>query len=163
MVSHPQEDSCIYCNDLNFLGVRVDKVKRELENVLNEKQVLLHNSFTVTPETLGEIARELSAVNIINKAVKKAPTYDAIIDSFVNGMKLKKEISGVEEYCKKFLKALSNIGGPVDDAASMITDEWTKAVKEKCGVDLTLGWQASEINHYYYLHCYHIAVICFHL
>ena len=78
-------------------------------------------------------------MNIIRKAVKKSPTYDAIIKSFVNGMKLQSKISKVEEHCKNFLKALSVIGGPVADASDMIKREWIKAVKEKCGVDLLLG------------------------
>ena len=77
-------------------------------------------------------------MNIINKAVKKAPTYDAIIDSFVNGMKLRNEMSGVKEHCKKFLKALSNVGGSVADAAVMIETEWIKVVKVKYGFDLKL-------------------------
>ena len=81
----------------------------------------------------------MSAVNIINKAVQKKPTYDAIISSFINGMKLRSEISEVEEYCKKFLKALSNVGGSIADAADFtIKKKWIKAVKEKCGVDLIL-------------------------
>ena len=147
-------------------------MKRELESVLNENQVVLHNSFTVTAGTLGEIARELSQVNIINKAVKKAPTYDAIIDSFVNGMKLRNEMSGVEEHCKKFLKALSNVGGSVADAAVMIEAEWIKVVKVKYGVDLKLTLSGKrryqirtelqkfiptisdiELNH---IHCHHL-------
>ena len=113
-------------------------MKKELHKVLNENQVVLNDIFTETPETLAEIAREMNAVKIIGKAVKEKPAYDAIINSFVNGMKLRSEISKVEEHCNKFLKALSNAGGPVADAGEMIKTEWIKAAKEKCGVDLKL-------------------------
>ena len=113
-------------------------MKKELHKVLNENQVVLNEIFAATPETLAEIAREMNAVNIITKAVKENPAYDAIINSFVSGMKLRRDISKVEEHCKKFLKALSNVGGPVADAGEMIETEWIEAVKEKCGVDLKL-------------------------
>ena len=120
---------------LNLAGVNIDEVKRELQKVLNKNQVVLNEVFAIA---LKSIARELLQAGIVNRAVYKSPTYDAIIDSFVNGMKLRNEISGVEEYCKTFLKALSNAGGPVADAGEMIETKWIKAVKEKCGVDLKL-------------------------
>ena len=121
---------------LNLAGVNIDEVKRELQKVLNKNQVVLNDVFAIA---LKSIAGELLQAGIVNKAVYESPTYDRIIESFVTGMKLRNEMSGVEEYCKKFLQALSNVGGPVAAAASMITDEWTKAVKEKCGVDLLSG------------------------
>ena len=114
-------------------------MKKELKNVLNKNQIVLNDIFAATPETLAEIAREMNAMNIISKTVKEKPEYDAIINSFVSGMKLRSEISEVEEHCKKFLKALSVIGGPVADAGDMIKRKWIEAVKEKCGVDLLSG------------------------
>ena len=116
-------------------------MKRRLENVLKENQVTLHDVFIETQETLNDIARALSAVNIIGRAVQREPTYESIIGSFINGMKLKDDISDIEEHCIKFLTALSSVGGPVADASDMIKEKWMKAVREKCTVGLNVTFE----------------------
>ena len=42
-------------------------------------------------------------------------------------------MSAIEGHCVKFLKALSNIGGPVADAAEMIQEKWREAVRDEAG------------------------------
>ena len=116
-------------------------VKKKLENVLKENQVTLHDVFIETQETLNDIARALSAVNIIGRAVQREPTYESIIGSFINGMKLKDDISDIEEHCVKFLTALSDVGGPVADASDMIKKKWLKAVREKYTVGLNITFE----------------------
>ena len=116
-------------------------MKKRLENVLKENQVTLHDVFIETQETLNDIARALSAVNIIGRAVQREPTYESIIGSFINGMKLKDDISDIEEHCVKFLTALSSVGGPVSDASDMIKKKWMKAVREKCTVGLNITFE----------------------
>ena len=116
-------------------------MKKRLENVLKENQVTLHEVFIETQETLNDIARALSAVNIIGRAVQREPTYESIIGSFINGMKLKNDISDIEEHCVKFLTALSSVGGPVADASDMIKKKWMKAVREKCTVGLNITFE----------------------
>ena len=51
-----------------------------------------------------------------------------MIGSFVSAMNLMDIESELQELCVKFLKALSNVGGPVALAARKIKTEWTKAV-----------------------------------
>ena len=50
-----------------------------------------------------------------------------MIGSFTSGMSLFYTYSELEKHCIKFLKALSNVGGPVNEAAYMIQKDWTKA------------------------------------
>ena len=116
-------------------------MKKRLENVLKVNQVTLHDVFIETQETLNDIARALSAVNIIGRAVQREPTYESIIGSFINGMKLKDDISDIEEHCVKFLTALSGVGGPVADASDMIKKKWMEAVREKCTVGLNITFE----------------------
>ena len=45
------------------------------------------------------------------------PKYDPIISQFVSGMKIRRTQRNLEEHCKKFITALTNVGGPVKDVA----------------------------------------------
>ena len=51
-----------------------------------------------------------------------------MIGSFESAMNFIDIESELQEHCVKFLKALSNVGGPVLLAACKIQTEWTKAV-----------------------------------
>ena len=81
------------------------------------------------------IANQLLEVGIITCEVQESLTYDSIIGSFRSGMSFKSTQSDLEEYCVKFLKALSNVGGPVADAAVMIQEKWTLAVEGQLQFD----------------------------
>ena len=85
----------------------------------------------VFEHSLGAIANELLQIGIITRAVKKSVTYDKMIETFVSAMGLKCTMSDLEEHCVKFLKALSNVGGPVANAADVIQKEWIEAVESK--------------------------------
>ena len=130
---------------LKCLGANIDLIKKNLHQVLHDNQVVLSEIFDVTPETLTEIARELSQVNIITNAAQKKPTYDAIVEMFRAGLKLKKSLSDIEGRCVKFLTALSNVGGPVADAADMLRDEWTASISEITD-DINLDCPAQRLH-----------------
>ena len=85
----------------------------------------------VFEHSLGAIANHLLQVGIITREVKKSATYDSMIDTFISAMGLKCTMSDLERHCVKFLKALSNVGGPVADAADVIQEEWIEAVESK--------------------------------
>ena len=95
----------------------------------------MNEIFTETQDILKDIARELSQANIITKTVQKAPTYDAVIGNFSSGIKLKRSSSDIERHCVKFLTALSNVGGPVADAADMLKEEWTSILPSDINLD----------------------------
>ena len=88
--------------------------------------------------SIGDISNELLQAGIISRDVQRSPTYDAIIDQFVAGMKFKRTQRDLEEHCKKFITALTKVGGPVKDAALMIQQEWIDIVKTELGIELDL-------------------------
>ncbi|XP_019860790.1 PREDICTED: uncharacterized protein LOC109589115 [Amphimedon queenslandica] len=98
-----------------------------------------------TQETLNYIARALNAVNIIGKAVQREPTYESIIGSFINGMKLKDNYYDIEEHCVKFLTALSGVGGPVAEASDMIKKKWM-SICTTVGLNITFEGNASKMD-----------------
>ena len=67
------------------------------------------------------------------------PSYDVIISQFVGGTKFKHAQRDLEEHCKKFITALTNVGGPVKHAAVMIQQDWIDIVKRELGVELQLN------------------------
>ena len=99
----------------------VDDLVAKLKQVLTNHQVALHDIFQMS---IGSISNELLQAGIITRDVQKSPSYDDIIGQFVSGMKFKHTQRDLEEHCKKFITALTNVGGPVKDAALMIQQEW---------------------------------------
>ena len=87
---------------------------------------------------LVSIANELFQVGIIADDVQRSHSYDAIIDSFLSGIDFISTQSNLESHCRKFLKALSNVGGPLAGAASMLQRKWIETVRDELGVELQL-------------------------
>ena len=119
---------------LVFLNVDFDvkNAKQKVKDVLTKHQVDLTH---VCQYSYTAIANELLQVGIITHDVQKSPTYDSMIGSFLSGMRLRSTQSELEEHCVKFLKALSNVGGPVADAAVMIKEKWILAIEGKLQFD----------------------------
>ena len=108
----------------------------KLEKALTESYVILHGIFQ---ESIGAISNELLQARIITRDVQRSPSYDAIISQFVGGVKCKRTQRDLEEHCKKFITALTNVGGPVEDAALMIQEDWIDIVKRELGIELQLN------------------------
>ena len=89
--------------------------------------------------SIGSISNQLLQVDIITSDVQRSPSYDKIIIEFVGGMKFKCTQRDLEERCKKFITALTNVGGPVKDAAQTIKQKWIDTVKQELGIDLQLN------------------------
>ncbi|XP_019857860.1 PREDICTED: uncharacterized protein LOC109586131 [Amphimedon queenslandica] len=107
------------------VGIDVKDVCKKLKKVLINHHVVLSEIFQYS---LVSIANELLQVGIITREVQKTSTYDSMVGSFTSGLSLYHNHSELEEHCIRFLKALSNVGGPVNQAAYMIQKEWAKAL-----------------------------------
>ena len=107
----------------------------ELKKVLNSMQADLHDIFQMS---IDSISNQLVQVDIITSDVQKSPSYDAIISQFVGGMKFISTQEELEDYCKVFITALANVGGPLRRAAQMLQQDWIEIVKKQLGVDLQI-------------------------
>lgn len=106
----------IYC----IIG-DITSIIKKIELILTNNHVALNAAFELS---LTAVANKLFQEHIISSDVYKSPSYDGIIESFKASLKFKRSLPAVGEHCSKFLKALSNVPGPVSDAAEMIKDEW---------------------------------------
>ena len=110
----------------NIVVSGLDIIKQKLEDVLTNNQVSLKKAFQLS---LSDISDELLQVGIITKSVQGEPTYDKIIRSFLAGIAFIDDQSELKDQCDRFLSALSNVGGPVTNAVSMLRKEWKKAME----------------------------------
>ena len=102
---------------------------------MTDNHAILYDVFQLS---IGSISNELFQAGIITRAVQRSPTYDAIIDQFEAGIKFIGTQRDLEEDCNVFITALTNVGGPVKDAALMIQQEWIDIVKRELGIELDL-------------------------
>ena len=108
----------------------------ELKQVLTDNHADLRDVFQ---ESIGDISNQLLQAGIITQTVQRSNSYDAIISQFVSGMKFKHTQRDLEERCKKFITALTDVGGPVKDAALMVKEKWIETVKQELGIELQLN------------------------
>ena len=106
-----------------YIVLDVDTMKKKLKQILNQHHVNLDYAFQ---PSLSSIANELFQVKIITEDVRKLPTYDNIIKSFQGIIMFIDNQSELEEKLEIFLSVLSNFGGPLDAAATMLKKEWEK-------------------------------------
>ena len=99
----------------------VGTMKKKLKQILNQHHSDLNEAFQ---PSLSSIANELCKVKIITEDVRKSPNYDNIIGSFQSGINFSNTPSKLEEKLEKFLSVLSTIGGPLDDVATTLREEW---------------------------------------
>ena len=66
---------------------------------------------------------------LLQNLVQVEQTYDKIIGCFLAGLNFIRKQSDLEGQCNKFLTALSNVGGPVALASTMIQEEWEQAME----------------------------------
>ena len=107
-----------------------------LEQVLTHSHANLHGLFQ---ESIDSISNELLQASIITRDVQRYPSYDKIIGQFVGGMKFINTQKELEEHCKVFIKALTNVGGPFTRAAQAVKEKWIDTVKQVLGIELQLN------------------------
>ena len=108
----------------------INAVRQKLEQVLTKNQVMLNDIISLTPLS---IANELVQIGIISREIISSSAHDSIssekiIKSFMVILNTKTSIADLDEQCVKFLKGLSNVGGPASEVAELIRKEWLEVV-----------------------------------
>ena len=104
---------------------------------MDDEIVTLHSDFTsLTEQSLPDLASRLYSAHIISVAVQKKPTMDDILSEFKSGLKFKKSLDNIQQYCKQFLEAFKDVGGSYKAASDRLRDDWIVAVKSKLDIDI---------------------------
>lgn len=101
----------------------VNKIKEGLKSALQRNHSLLQGA---TENSLGNIAAELFAKDIITEKTNREPSYQKIIDEFKLQLKLADSLEKLQELCQNFLHAIASQGGPAKTIADRLTEEWKK-------------------------------------
>ena len=88
-------------------------------------------------DCVPSVSTEMYSLGLISEAVKDAPTYDSMIREFVAGMNSKRTVSKLEKHCQLFLGSLSSQGGPVNDEAKVLAEDWKEEVT-KLGISFNV-------------------------
>ena len=105
-------------------------MRQKLEQVLTKNQVMLNEIINLTPRS---IANEMLQIGIISREILFSSAHESIssekiIRSFIVILNTKTNIADLDEQCVKFLKGLSNVGGPASEVAELIRKEWLEVV-----------------------------------
>ena len=110
--------------------IDITQLQQAVKDVLNEYYATLAD--LLIGSDLQQFARELCAKSIITPHGISNPSFDNIMRAFCAGIKLKRTRSKLENYCSTFVHVdiLVNIGGPLKEAAEIISDEWKKCLSQ---------------------------------
>ena len=78
------------------------------------------------------------AAGLISDDVQKKPTYINIIGDFLTGINSVnlKSYTELQEYIKKFLMILNNLGGDCAHVSNTLQVEWTEIIKRELHIEL---------------------------
>ena len=80
---------------------------------------------------MKKIVENLYSAEVIGDGVKDDPSYDAIMEEFLDTLEFFDDEKKLAEYCGKFLKVLISIRGPTE-----VCGEWIKREIEKIGLEM---------------------------
>ena len=95
-----------------------------------EKAEQLRRAFDRNMKTIVD---KLYSAEVISQDVMENPSYDAIMEEFLDVLSWFDDDKQLAQYCSKFLSVLISIRGP-----TKICGEWIKGEIEKIGLDISL-------------------------
>ena len=75
-------------------------------------------------------------VGLINDDVLKKPTYHDIIGDFLTRINFMKNHTELQEYIKKFLMILNNLGDDCIHVSNILQVEWTEIITRELHIEL---------------------------
>ena len=109
-------------------AVGIAHLQQAVTDVLNKYNPTL--SKLVRGEVVKQFAREMFAAKLIVDDQITKPSYDDIITTFKAAITFKRTRDKLSSYCSIFIAILKGLGGPLEDAAETIDDEWKEILKQ---------------------------------
>ena len=70
--------------------------------------------------SLNSLADKMFTNSLISDDVHRSPTFQSIFDEFIAGMEVTTTLNELKDHCLKFLKACTEVGGPIVKAADIL-------------------------------------------
>ena len=110
-------------------AANIVKLQQAVTDVLNKYSPTL--SKLVRGEVLKQFAREMLAAKLImDDQITNSSYDDIIVTQFKAAITFKKTRDKLSSYCSVFIAILKSLGGPLEDAAETIDDEWKEVLKQ---------------------------------
>ena len=134
--SSTTESKGMPCNDATQSLSHCSTLAAEIESLLSsETSACAQKLKRAFDRNMKEIVSNLYKAGVISLGVKDNPSYDAIMEEFLDAVSCFDNDKQLAEYCGKFLKVLISIGGPTKIHGEMIKKEIEKIVGLE--IDLT--------------------------
>ena len=104
------------------------------------------------------LANRLFQAGLINKAIRRSPTFDSIVQEFVSAMRFMNSFSEVQDHCTEFLTVFNRIGGSLAVASRTLQTEWSEIFKCEF-LKNKLKWLLLHVIGYVAIHFYHMVTI----
>ena len=116
-----------------------DDTVSKIRGCINDVLVSMHDDLNQLPRvSLKMLADKLYASQLIGEPALNPCSIDVIIEEFKSILRFSKTLGVIEDRCKEFLKAFTDVGGGYATAAVAIKREFTQKCKSEVGVELHL-------------------------
>ena len=120
--------------------LHIVKLKKTIGTVINSKFDELCSLLDHRP-SIESFSNKMFQAGLITEKARDNPEPDkakTILKEFVNGIKWVTTMSKVEEHCKRMLTVFKDMGGPFQEAATVIRDQWQEEAKKDMDITLFL-------------------------
>ena len=90
-------------------------------------------------DSLHQLAHQMYAADFISLDIRQLPSLDNIMAQLTVELNLMTTISQIEQYCKRLLSILTNMGGLCAQFGQALQQDWIKCSRAECGIELQLG------------------------
>ena len=130
---------------INIIITETSKdVSKTLKNVMRSHYYKLKE---VMENCLETVADKMYSKKLINREVRRLPTFDKIDVEFSSLMSLyTDDVSKLEELCTSFLGCIASVEGPAKEEAIALAKDWECEVFKSHQISLSLTKKTSEVK-----------------
>ena len=113
----------LHCNF--YINIdNIDDIKAVIKVLKDTIQRNYSNLSDATEGCLKKIAEQMYSKGLVSKAVQTSPTFDSVMSQFEVTLQISNSIQQIEEKCNQFVQSLSSQGGPAQEAATNLVEQW---------------------------------------
>ena len=112
----------------------VEKASKITKEILKKHFASLGDLLHRDP--LEKVIQRMYAENLVSESVNSSPDYKNMMSEYNVLLDICSDVSEFTEYCTKFIRILSDQGGPLLKISNRIAADWTKEIAKQLHVNL---------------------------
>ena len=117
-------------------GDKVKEVREIIQDVLTEQYSALD---CLLKASMKSIAIDMYSHGLISETTRDAASFNDIVTEFKLGLTFIHDGQKLLKHCQLFLQTLAKQGGPYEQAARSIAEEWTANINKKLNINIELN------------------------